>query len=135
MQAVSAGAILYTRQDGQVRFLLVLEHMGHIGFPKGHLEAGETEEQAALREILEECGIHATLRTGFRQVLSYPTGDFIKTNAYFVGYFTDQIPQLMYSEVDGVFLVSPERAMELLTFENSKELLRNAAKWIRDNPE
>jgi 8-oxo-dGTP pyrophosphatase MutT (NUDIX family) len=26
-------------------------------FPKGHVESGETDEQAALREINEECGI------------------------------------------------------------------------------
>jgi 8-oxo-dGTP pyrophosphatase MutT (NUDIX family) len=27
------------------------------GLPKGHVEAGETPEQAALREISEECGL------------------------------------------------------------------------------
>jgi len=27
------------------------------GFPKGHVEAGESAEQAALREISEECGV------------------------------------------------------------------------------
>jgi 8-oxo-dGTP pyrophosphatase MutT (NUDIX family) len=26
-------------------------------FPKGHIESGETDEQAALREIKEECGL------------------------------------------------------------------------------
>ena len=29
------------------------------GFPKGHVEAGETPEEAALREISEECGLAA----------------------------------------------------------------------------
>ena len=27
------------------------------GLPKGHIEAGESDEQAALREISEECGV------------------------------------------------------------------------------
>lgn len=135
MGAVSAGAVLYTRLNGQLRFLLVLEHGGHIGFPKGHLEAGETEEQAALREIWEESGVRALLRPGFRQVLSYPIGDFIKSNAYFVGYFEGQVPRLRASEVDGVLLVPFERAMELLTFGDSRELLRNAADWISRHPE
>ncbi len=29
----------------------------HWGLPKGHLEAGESAAQAALREISEECGV------------------------------------------------------------------------------
>jgi 8-oxo-dGTP pyrophosphatase MutT (NUDIX family) len=29
----------------------------HWGFPKGHVEPGETPLQAALREISEECGL------------------------------------------------------------------------------
>ena len=30
-------------------------------FPKGHIEAGETPERAALREVLEEAGVRATI--------------------------------------------------------------------------
>lgn len=30
------------------------------GFPKGHMELGESEEQTAVRELLEETGIHWT---------------------------------------------------------------------------
>ena len=135
MKEVSAGAVLYTRQHGKLYFLLVMEHKGHIGFPKGHLETGETEEQAALREIWEESGIRATLRTGFRHVMSYPVRGNPKDTIYFVSYFQDQIPQLRASEVAGVMLVSYEKALKLLTYQNSRELLRNAVQWIEENPE
>lgn len=30
------------------------------GFPKGHMEMGESEEETAVRELLEETGIHWT---------------------------------------------------------------------------
>ena len=55
----AAGAILYTIDNGVVKFILVEESDGHIGFPKGHIENGETDEVCALREIWEETGIHA----------------------------------------------------------------------------
>ena len=135
MREVSAGAVLYTRVNGQVRYLLVLEKPGHFGFPKGHLEQGETEIDAALREIREECGIEATLRTEFRQVLTYPVRGHSKDNIYFTACYRDQIPRLMNTEVDGVLLVTFEKALELLTFDNSRQLLRNAHRWIKENPE
>ena len=53
----SAGAALYTVQDGQTRWVLVREKSGSVGLPKGHVEKGETPEQAALREIREETGL------------------------------------------------------------------------------
>jgi len=40
------------------RYLLVCGHKSEKwGFPKGHMEMGETEEQTALREFFEETGI------------------------------------------------------------------------------
>ena len=43
--------------QGEFRFLLVKHGDGHWTFPKGHREAGETEKEAALRELGEETGI------------------------------------------------------------------------------
>jgi ADP-ribose pyrophosphatase YjhB (NUDIX family) len=42
--------------DGPV-FLLIRDPYENWGLPKGHLERGETPEQAALREVAEETGI------------------------------------------------------------------------------
>jgi len=55
---LSAGGLLYQRQDGGCLFGLVLDSYQVWTFPKGKLERGETPEQAALREITEETGIH-----------------------------------------------------------------------------
>lgn len=42
------------------RRVLLLEHVsGHWVFPKGHVEQGETQLQAALREVAEEAGVTA----------------------------------------------------------------------------
>ena len=44
-------------KTGEQEFLLVQHQAGHWGFPKGHLEPGETPVQAAGRELAEETGL------------------------------------------------------------------------------
>ena len=47
------------RKNGEQYDLVLLRHRfgGHWSFPKGHVEAGETERQTALREVKEETGL------------------------------------------------------------------------------
>ena len=52
----SCGAVVF-RKDDEVKYLLLHYTPGHWDFPKGKQEIGETEEQAASREIEEETGI------------------------------------------------------------------------------
>jgi 8-oxo-dGTP diphosphatase len=50
------------RPDGDVEVLLVHRpRYGDWTFPKGKVERGETEEQAALREVEEETGLRCEL--------------------------------------------------------------------------
>ena len=54
----SCGAIVYRKYHGNLEILLIKHvNSGHWSFPKGHVEAGETEVETALREIKEETGI------------------------------------------------------------------------------
>lgn len=58
MQRVfSAGGIVVKKVGGKKK-VLVAQHSGHKGwdFPKGHIEKGETSEEAAIREVEEETG-------------------------------------------------------------------------------
>lgn len=50
----SAGGIIF---DKRGKLLIINTKSGFLGFPKGHLEEGETPEIAALREVKEETGI------------------------------------------------------------------------------
>ena len=71
----SCGAVVFTRIGGVPHYLLVRakdQRKGCHGFPKGHMEPGETEEQTALREIFEETGLRVQLLEGFRAVTEYP---------------------------------------------------------------
>lgn len=53
----SAGAVLHRWVDGEPVYLLLHYVGGHWGLPKGHIEAGESDVDALLREIEEETGI------------------------------------------------------------------------------
>ena len=70
----AAGAILFRTVDhGPELLLLRNARHGTWGFPKGHLEPGEGENDGALREVAEETGWTGIEPIGgFRQELVYP---------------------------------------------------------------
>ena len=53
----SAGGVVYRMERGRALFLLIRDSYRNWGFPKGHLEADEPPELAALREVQEETGL------------------------------------------------------------------------------
>lgn len=117
--------------DEGIRYLISLDFHGNWGFPKGHIEEGESEEEAALREIREEVGIAAMLNTEFREELIYPlSSGKIKHSIYFLGCFRDQIPKNQPEEVQESMIVSYEQAMERLTFDSMKEVLAKANEYL-----
>ena len=128
-----AGAVLYTVRDGELRYLLVRESLGHIGFPTGHLEAGETVQDAALREIREETGLRAELSAGFRQELIYSlrNGNKWKRVTYFAARYDPAEEPQQTGEVAQVMELSYADAIEALTYRNTKNLLEQADSWIR----
>lgn len=52
----------------------MMEKAAQCGLPKDRLEPGESERQAALWEMWEECGVEAALLPGFRREVSYAVG-------------------------------------------------------------
>lgn len=55
---LSAGGVIFRRSDSSnSEILLIKDSYGNWGFPKGHIEDGETSLEAALRESREETGL------------------------------------------------------------------------------
>lgn len=57
IRELSAGGMVYRKEEDGFYFVLILDAYGKWTFPKGHVDSEENEEQAAIREIGEETGL------------------------------------------------------------------------------
>lgn len=53
----AAGFLIFKTIENKHQFLLLTKNNKETDIPKGHLEKGETEKEAAIRELREETGI------------------------------------------------------------------------------
>ena len=129
----SCGAVVYTKKDNVVKYVLIHSIKGDWGFPKGHMENGESEEQTALREIYEEVDLKVNILSGFRRVVEYPLPDkenVMKQVVYFCAEYSDQDIKALESELTTAVLVPYEEAMKLLSHENAKKILQEANDFL-----
>ena len=125
----SCGAVVFTRVGEEIRYVLIRSKEGFYGFPKGHMEPGETEQQTALRETLEETGLRARLIPGFRTMELYPLPkrkNRYKQVVYYLGEFKGQRPRPQPTEIRSVSLLPFRQALKLLEFEPSRRILSEA---------
>lgn len=124
---------MFTRTDAGIRYLLVQNLQGLYGFPKGHVEGSETEEETALREVQEETGVQIRILPSFRMTDIYPIPgreEITKEVIYFVGCFAGQEPRYQREELRSADLFSLEEAMERLAFERQRTILIQAAAYL-----
>lgn len=132
MQEKSSGTIVFNNDQ----FLLLHYISGHWDFPKGHIESGESEQQTALRELEEETSIPksmVSLVPGFKETIHYQymrKGNLMNKTVVFFLVKTDQKDVKISSEHIGYKWLPYDQAIEQLTFENAKNMLRIAKKII-----
>lgn len=131
----SCGAVVFRDIKGEVKYLLIKNRRSaHWGFPKGHIEQGETLEQTALREVLEETGLHINIIDGFSCVSKYKIRDKIdKTVTIFVGTTSDTSTVIQREEIEDFIWLTYDKAMNLLKFENDKNILESAYNFLNEN--
>ena len=125
MHDVRAAGGLVVRESENGREILVVHRPAYDdwSFPKGKLEPGESEEDAAVREVEEETGLRGHLdrelsTTHYRDARGRP-----KTVRYWL--MTPVGGELAAAnEIDDARFVPLAEAAELLTYERDRELLR-----------
>lgn len=130
----SCGAVVFARIDGKIKYLLVANLEGVWGFPKGHMENGETEIETALREVYEETNLKIKLIGDFKTMdehLIPSKKDTIKQIVYFLGEF-DDYEKIVFQkeELSGVKLVDYEEAIGMFQYESSKRILMKANEFL-----
>ncbi|MCR5808795.1 MAG: NUDIX domain-containing protein [Clostridiales bacterium] len=127
----SCGAVLYKMIGEKPHFVLV--KAAAFGFPKGHVEKGETEEQTAAREVLEETGVRASLDTGFRREVVYKLPKRPGRKKQVVLFLAECDPRHEphpHCEIKELAIKPFEEALELLKHEALKNVLRDANEYI-----
>ena len=129
----SCGSVLYRIHD-ELRILIIKQaRNGNWSFPKGHMEKDETEEQTAVREVLEEVGINIKIIPGFREVIRYsPKIGTEKDVVYFVSNPAIQRVKLQRAEVSDYKWLRPQEALKNLSFKNDKEVLKKAIEFLKE---
>lgn len=127
----SCGAIIYKKENNRLLFLLIQQKAGHFGFPKGHVEKNETEEETALREIKEETNLEVLLDTSFRVVTTYsPAQGVIKDVVFFLATPLNENIIAQVEEVASILWCDYEKANILLTHKDNKKILEQAKEFI-----
>ncbi len=126
MQEISAGGVVYRRNHENMQILMIQDRYGKVTLPKGKIEAGETLEQTALREILEETGIRGDLQ-GDLEVIRYQyrhgNGETVDKAVHYY----------LVEAVQGDLKVQEEEIRSAVWLEPGQAWLRQASAGYRNN--
>ena len=131
----SCGALVF-RQDPRTgrRYVLMIRHKhgGHRSFPKGHVEAGETEHETAIREVEEETAVRIRITSDFCEKVHYsPMPGVSKEVVYFLTETAQADVHPQQGEIAEVEWIPLEQAEDALTHENDRQVLRAALRVLR----
>jgi 8-oxo-dGTP pyrophosphatase MutT (NUDIX family) len=134
---VSAGGIVYRRAGVEpARFLLIRDSYDNWGFPKGHLEEGESPAEAARRETGEETGLDRLVLQGPIRVIDWHfrfRGRHIHKYCHFFLFESsngEPCPQLDEGITDCQWR-SLDEALDLLSYDNARGVLKRAGEMVR----
>ena len=135
---VSAGGLVLRRRESAFDALLIGRGMPRVWtLPKGHVEARESYEQAALREVREETGCWAEIVTKLNDISYWFYLNHLKhkksVTFYLMRYLSGDTANHDH-EVDEARWFDVAAAKRSLKYVNEKRLIDMAQEYLLANP-
>ncbi len=127
IEEISAGIVLFRKENSKILFLLLHYPSGHWDFVKGKMEEGETTHQTAIRETLEETGItDIVFLDDFEEWIEYNfqfQGELVhKRVVFFLAETKTKEVSISHEHLDYTWM-DYQTAMEKTTFDNARLIL------------
>ncbi len=122
----SAGGVLFKGDE----LLMIKNPSGVWTFPKGNVEEGETPQDAALREVLEETGIKGKILRELGEIsyqYRFKGEKVFKRVRYYLMEYVEGTPKPSWEVKDAKFFPVDE-AKKLIKYKGDREIFSKALK-------
>jgi 8-oxo-dGTP pyrophosphatase MutT (NUDIX family) len=134
----SAGGVVYRRAANGPLFLLIRDPYQNWGLPKGHIEAGETAVDAAIREVSEETGLCDLIAGAELPGIDWYFRDHGRLIHKYCKFFLMECrageaqPQVEEGISACIWLPLPD-ALRTVTYDNARQVLREAGRRLHEH--
>lgn len=130
---VSAGGVVYRRDDGALELALAARRTrrGDLawGLAKGAIEPGESEEQAAVREVLEETGLEVEVESDLGDIRYFYVWEGVRVRKrvhFFLMRATGGDVEHHDAEMEDVRWFQLPTAIKRATYKGEREVIERA---------
>jgi 8-oxo-dGTP diphosphatase len=133
----AAGGVVIKKNKGSFKVLLVEDSYGQWTWAKGHIEEGESPEQAAVREVSEETGLvdlQIVEKLGKQEYYFTLSGKniFKTVHIFLIKASAGEELNIQVSEIQDAGWFSPEEAVEKIEYDGSRSLLEKGIVVFRE---
>ena len=131
----SCGAVIFRKVQDKYQFVLVQQKYGlHFGFPKGHVEANESEHMTAMREVKEETGLDVKIFQNYKEKTTYsPKQGVLKDVIYFLARAESHDLSHQEEEIVVAEWVDASEVLSRLTYKSDKKIFLSLSRKAKIN--